>query len=155
MNDIIADTNTAIEVLYRDRSLTDIIVSEELCEEYNKVAQLLELDPLHSTIDSSTDFVIPDEYKQINVEQYILNLVPADSDPLVIARVEEELALFNAKNLYSLLQLMIYIVDAMRKENIVWGIGRGSSVASYCLYLLGVHQIDSIKYELDIHEFLK
>jgi DNA polymerase III alpha subunit len=38
---------------------------------------------------------------------------------------------------------------------VLWGVGRGSSVASYCLYILGVHKVDSIKYELDIHEFLK
>jgi DNA polymerase III alpha subunit len=43
----------------------------------------------------------------------------------------------------------------MRENDIVWGVGRGSSVASYTLYLIGVHKIDSIKYELDINEFLK
>jgi DNA polymerase III alpha subunit len=43
----------------------------------------------------------------------------------------------------------------MRSNNIVWGVGRGSSVASYVLYLLGVHKVDSIKYGLDIREFLK
>ena len=54
-----------------------------------------------------------------------------------------------------LLCYLKYLVDTMREHNIVWGVGRGSSVASYCLYLLGVHKIDSIKYELDIREFLK
>jgi len=34
-------------------------------------------------------------------------------------------------------------------------VGRGSSVASYCLYLLGVHKINSLKFDLDIKEFLK
>jgi DNA polymerase III alpha subunit len=48
-----------------------------------------------------------------------------------------------------------YLVDYMREHNIVWGVGRGSSVASYCLYLIGVHKVDSIKYQLDIKEFLK
>ena len=71
------------------------------------------------------------------------------------ARVEEELALYKARNLYPILQLMIYIVDMMRKNNLVWGVGRGSSVASYVLYLIGIHKIDSIKYNLDIEEFLK
>ena len=35
------------------------------------------------------------------------------------------------------------------------GVGRGSSVASYILYLIGVHRIDSIKYNLDWKEFLR
>ena len=54
-----------------------------------------------------------------------------------------------------LLCYLKYLVDTMREHNIVWGVGRGSSVASYCLYLLGVHKINSIKFELDIKEFLK
>jgi len=43
----------------------------------------------------------------------------------------------------------------LRKNNIVWGVGRGSSVASYVLFLLGVHKIDSMYYELSVDEFLK
>ena len=50
---------------------------------------------------------------------------------------------------------MKYLVDTLRKNNIIWGVGRGSSVASYVLYLLGVHRIDSLYYDLDITEFLK
>jgi DNA polymerase III alpha subunit len=36
----------------------------------------------------------------------------------------------------------------------VWGIGRGSSVSSYVLYVLGVHDVDSYAYDLDIGDFL-
>ena len=43
----------------------------------------------------------------------------------------------------------------MRLNNVVWGLGRGSSTASYILYLLGVHKIDSLYYDLPIEEFLK
>ncbi len=63
--------------------------------------------------------------------------------------------MFEERELIPLLQYLIFIVDHMRDENIVWGVGRGSSVASYCLYLLGVHKVDSIKYDLPIEEFLK
>jgi len=48
-----------------------------------------------------------------------------------------------------------YFVDTMQANNVVWGVGRGSSVASYVLYLIGVHKIDSIKYNLDWQEFLR
>jgi DNA polymerase III alpha subunit len=50
---------------------------------------------------------------------------------------------------------MIYLVDVMRENSVVWGVGRGSSVASYVLYLIGVHKIDSVKYNLDFKEFFK
>ena len=55
----------------------------------------------------------------------------------------------------NLLRYMIYLVDFMRENDIVWGVGRGSSVASYVLYLIGVHKIDSLYYDLDIAEFLR
>lgn len=70
-------------------------------------------------------------------------------------RVSQELELFIQHNMMDLLFYLKYLVDTMRANNIVWGVGRGSSVASYVLYLIGVHRIDSIKYNLDIKEFLK
>jgi DNA polymerase III alpha subunit len=70
-------------------------------------------------------------------------------------RVSQELELFIQHGMLDLLFYLKYLVDTMRENNIVWGVGRGSSVASYCLYLIGIHKIDSIKYELDIKEFLK
>jgi len=70
-------------------------------------------------------------------------------------RVTTELELFIQHGMFDLLFYLKYLVDTMRKHNIVWGVGRGSSVSSYVLYLIGVHKINSIKYNLDIREFLK
>lgn len=70
-------------------------------------------------------------------------------------RVEQELELYIKHGMIDLLHYMKYLVDIFRKNQIVWGVGRGSSVASYVLYLIGIHKIDSLKYNLDIHEFLK
>jgi DNA polymerase III alpha subunit len=71
------------------------------------------------------------------------------------ARVDEELLLFIQHGMFDMLFYLKYLVDTMRQNNVLWGVGRGSSVASYVLYLIGVHRIDSIKYNLDIREFLK
>lgn len=71
------------------------------------------------------------------------------------SRVDTELKLFNQYNMIDLLFYLKYLVDIMRSNNIIWGVGRGSSVASYVLYLIGVHKIDSLKFNLDIREFLK
>jgi DNA polymerase III alpha subunit len=70
-------------------------------------------------------------------------------------RVSEELEAFIQHNMLDLLYVLKYIVDTLRANNVVWGVGRGSSVASYVLYLIGVHRIDSLKYNLDWHEFLR
>lgn len=72
-----------------------------------------------------------------------------------IDRVNQELDLFKKHNMLDLLFYLKYLVDVMKENNIVWGVGRGSSVASFVLYLIGIHKINSIKYNLDIKEFLK
>lgn len=94
---------------------------------------------------------IPDEYKTLDVDEYVVSRAPADR----MDRVVEELLLYDKYGLYDVLRACIYLVDMMRKNNIVWGVGRGSSVSSYVLYVIGIHKIDSVKYELNIEEFLK
>ena len=46
-------------------------------------------------------------------------------------------------------------IDTLREKNVVWGVGRGSSVASFCLFLIGVHKVNPILYKLKINEFLR
>ena len=70
-------------------------------------------------------------------------------------RVDREMDLFEARDLLPVLRLMFMLVDHFRRNGIVWGVGRGSSVASYVLFLIGVHRIDSLYYDLDIEEFLR
>jgi len=153
----IANTDIGIEILYRNRQLHNVAFDSDIVEQYNNSAEELGLNTISTEQISDKGFNIPKHYKDIDVEEYVKGLVQTsgDSAEAVNARVEEELALYKARNLYPVLQLMIYIIDTMRKHDIVWGVGRGSSVASYCLYLIGVHKVDSIKYNLDIREFLK
>jgi DNA polymerase III alpha subunit len=70
-------------------------------------------------------------------------------------RVSQELELYIKHEMLDILYVMKYIVDVLRSNNVIWGVGRGSSVASYVLFLIGVHRIDSIKYEIPINEFFK
>ena len=53
------------------------------------------------------------------------------------------------------LRHLAWIVYHLRKMEIVWGVGRGSSVSSLLLYLIGINRIDPMKFGLDISEFLK
>jgi len=97
------------------------------------------------------DWFMPDEYKNLDIEGFLVEQSPKEN----YNRVVEEIQLFRQHNMIDLLRYLKYLVDTMRDHNIVWGVGRGSSVASYCLYIIGVHRIDSVKYQLDIREFLK
>ena len=67
----------------------------------------------------------------------------------------QELRLFAKHDMNHMIKTMKYVVDTLRANNIVWGVGRGSSVASYVLHIIGVHKIDSVKYNIPIEEFFK
>jgi len=147
------DTDTAIELIYQNRHTELDMFVWDCVDHYNNHAGEMGVPNLPEQVDNNTDFWLPDYYKELDVEQYIRQLCP--DDHISQARVDAELEMFTARNLTDILRLLIHIVTILRKNNVVWGVGRGSSVASYCLYLLGVHRVDSIKYQLDIKEFLK
>jgi DNA polymerase III alpha subunit len=95
---------------------------------------------------------MPAEYLELDIAQHVLGLCTAQEE---LQRVGQELLLYQERDLFNLLRYLKYFVDTMRKNGVVWGLGRGSSVASYILYLLGVHKINSLYYDLPIEEFLK
>lgn len=98
-----------------------------------------------------SDWFMPDKYKTLDIEEWLLDSCPEENHQRLIDELQE----YRARNMLNLLRWLKYFVDTCRKNNIVWGVGRGSSVASYTLYLLEVHKIDSLKYNLDWREFLR
>jgi len=100
---------------------------------------------------NQSDWFIPKDYYPNLVEMLYGMCTTTDQTD----RVSEELEAFIEHDMLDLLFCLKYIVDTLRSNNVVWGVGRGSSVASYVLYLLGVHKIDSLKYNLDWREFLR
>lgn len=97
-------------------------------------------------------WLIPKECQSFDIGNWLLDQCKTSEQT---DRVIEELELFVQYDMIDVLVSIKYLVDFMRTNNIVWGLGRGSSVASYCLFLIGIHKIDSLKFSLDIKEFLK
>jgi DNA polymerase III alpha subunit len=95
---------------------------------------------------------MPDEYQTLDIEQYLLNLITTQQQR---ERVHAELEEFKQRDMLPMLNFLVYMTTELKSNNIMWGVGRGSSVSSYILYLIGVHKIDSIKYDLDYKEFLR
>ena len=95
---------------------------------------------------------MPEEYKQLDIAKHVLDLCKTEEE---LQRVGEELILFQERNLFNLLRYLKYLVDVMRQNRLIWGVGRGSSLASYVLYLMQVHRINSMYYELDPRDFLR
>ncbi len=158
-------TNELCDLLYKNPTLDISLFQVEDSLEYNRsVAELYaELDLLDSyhTINQTIEefdqtlqknWRMPKEYKDLDIAAYVLGLCKEEHE---LQRVGEELILYQERNLFDLLRYLKYLVDTLRQNNIVWGVGRGSSVASYVLFLIGIHKIDSVYYNLDIDEFLK
>lgn len=134
------------------------VEDESIINNYNRWCDIFDIEHKIDTIEEFIDnsyldhWYMPEEYKILDLYEYLLEKLPDDRNH---GRMMEELYAFEERGMIPVLKFLIYLVDVCKKNNIVLGVGRGSSVASYVLYLIGVHKIDSIKYDLDIKEFLK
>jgi DNA polymerase III alpha subunit len=158
----ILENQEVLECLYNGKDISELNIEQVLLDEYNKtVSELRTAKPLKGLVDidiesfdlnNQKDWYMPEKFKTIDVESYVLGLTKTSEE---IDRVKQELELYKKFGSYQVLRFLIYLIDLMRSNNIVWGVGRGSSVSSYILYLIGVHKVNSILYELDINDFLR
>lgn len=150
------------EIVYNIEDVVDLIMKQQTTAgiTVDGTVQLKDTSP-ESDVSLSVDeydmqnqknWHMPNEYKQMDIAQHVIDLCKTTPE---IQRAGQELLMFQERNLFNLLKYLKYLVDTMRENNIIWGVGRGSSVASYVLYLLGVHRIDSMYYDLDPAEFLR
>lgn len=162
-NEIIVDESDLIDLMLKGSMPTKVITTDmQALEQYNHFCNLFMIagidtdTPADSNDKYSYKFVdnwyMPDEYKNYPIYDFCLKQCDTIEKK---QRLSEEFNEFEKRGLLPLLYYMKYLVDTMRENGIVWGVGRGSSVASYVLYLIGVHKIDSIKYDLDYKEFFR
>lgn len=157
--------NEICDLLYLDPELNLCKVDVDDPEDFNRSLKELYYDsqPLtkyRPTLEDIASFdarqqnnwYMPQSYKEMDISKWLLEQCQTDEE---LQRVGKELLMYQDRDLLVLLKFMKYFVDTMREHNVVWGVGRGSSVSSYCLFLIGVHKIDSIYFDLDISEFLK
>lgn len=155
-----------IELIYSGKltSLEKIYTAPTIADQFNKSKHInkdsfKEISTYCSLNISKEEFDTENQKQWFMPRDYCPNLIELlygkCTNETQIKRVTEELELFVQHNMIDLLYYLKFLVDTMREHNILWGVGRGSSVASYILYLIGVHKIDSLKYNLDIKEFLK
>jgi DNA polymerase III alpha subunit len=117
---------------------------------YNELVEQMSMEQFDQR--NQHNWHMPDLYKQLDIAEHVLSLCHS---PEELQRCGQELLLFQERDLFNLLRYLKYLIDTMTEHKIIWGVGRGSSVASYVLYKLGVHKIDSLFYDLDPEEFLR
>lgn len=139
------------------RALVENEIKFDEILELQNTPELVQYNKLDLTVEqfdniNQSNWLMPEQYKSMDIAQYILNQCQGEAE---LQRAGEELLLFQERDMFVLLRYLKYLVDTMRENNIVWGVGRGSSVASFVLFLLGIHRINSLYYDLSIDEFLK
>lgn len=140
-NVLITDEVKFDRVLYIDH------IPELIHHIFNEEMSIEEFDQAHQS-----NYFIPPEYAKFDIAKFVLDQCQSDAE---LQRAGAELLLYQERDMFMLLRYLKYLVDTMRANNIVWGVGRGSSVSSFVLFLIGVHKINSLYYDLPIDEFLK
>ena len=162
---VILTIDDALDALFRGEQIDNWLIND-----YNEVVKFqaaasnfdsdaiiefpekLTVSPLEFHKTNQEAWLMPDYYLSIDLNSILLSRCVTDEEK---NRVTEELVLYKKYGLETLLKFMFYLVDVFQKNNVIWGVGRGSSVSSYILFLIGVHKVDSIRYKLDIKDFLR
>ena len=163
--DCVYDEQSIIEHLYQNPNYDISQIYIENTQQYLAALRELGIDlpmiqgeprnkekPADFDLKMQSKWHMPDSHAQIDVLKYLLDRCQTEAER---DRVSVEYELFQKKNFTKVLQFLIYFVDTLRANNVVWGVGRGSSVASFCLFLIGVHKINPLLYNLDHREFLR
>jgi DNA polymerase III alpha subunit len=147
-----------VELLYQGKSGA-LTVASDMLDNYKAGCQALGQEPVFmikeipdSVEEAITQWNIPQEIAELDLDVYFAQKVSTVEEAV---RVADELALYRERNMEPMLRFMIHLVNVMTEHKIVWGVGRGSSVSSFLLYLAGLHSINSVKYNLDIKEFIR
>ena len=132
----IVNCNDLMELVYQGYDVNKVKVNDDRVEKYNTIIEELALDwpslkkltDLDIAVEDydralQSDWYMPDEYKQMDVEEHIRSLTKTQEEK---TRVEEELVLYRKYNVLNVLRFLVYLIDTMRTNNIVWGVGRGS-----------------------------
>lgn len=164
---VIFNTDGLIDHLMRGNHLTNDMTAapvpgvtrfNKLCKEYDhpddQVGEYVapevsvqEWDAAHQS-----QWFTPEPFASMDMLEHLLMKCSTEQQ---IERVLYEWSLFEERGMIPLLRFLAYAIHHFRENDIVWGVGRGSSVASYAFYLLGVHRVDSLAFDLDVREFLK
>lgn len=148
-----------VEGLFVDELTKDIIRYNRFVPRGQRITVKKGIRPL------KFDWNIPPKFKSMDIERHVLrhcllqevrcNRFTDEQFSARLKRTERELDLYKSLGLYDVLRVLVYVINTLREREVVWGVGRGSSVSSYVLYLIGAHDVDSVEFELDINDFLR
>jgi hypothetical protein len=159
---VICGERALLDLLYSDRSLVGVIAEPSTDVDLHNAADRL-LDTgygsittgdgeMHSAVRWDQRWTTPEPWANTNVEELCLSRCENDAER---DRVQMEMVLFRERDMEPILRHLLYLVDHWRSNGVLWGVGRGSSVSSFVLFLIGINRINPLEFDLDIREFLK
>ena len=159
---VINETTALREMLYNNISISGVYCREPLDQTEWESASIINDDPKLGPIYTNEEqyngipwfqhWVTPYPYNSIDIEDWCYNKCSTEFE---IERVIQEMDEFKSRGMLPILRHLVYVVDTWRSNNIVWGVGRGSSVCSFVLYLIGINRINPLDFNLDISEWMR
>lgn len=159
---VLCNDSAVFELLYSGQNLNSVVAEPSNDIKLHNLADRL-LDTNYGEISTAENqlykdvnwfeyWITPEPFNEIDVETFIKSKC---KNRVELERVEQEFVLFKERNMLPVLRHLLYLVEYWRSQNILWGVGRGSSVSSFVLYLIGINRINPLDYNLEIEEFLK
>jgi len=160
------DPSTLPSYIFQGVKIQDLAITHDGhdLEVFNKYVTKAERISIKTEIDedrlrTAGTWLIPDEYKYLDVREFLISLVnEIVEDDLYderVARLVHEIERFEQAEMFQLIPVIKFVLDRFRENGVIWGVGRGSSCASYIFYLMGLHEVDPVSCEIDLEEFLK
>lgn len=159
---VILRERAAVEALYAGRDITAAYLepSDDVAQHNHTVRmldssldQLLTAEgPRLESQDWYHAWLTPEPYASIDMTEFCVSRCSSEAE---LERACEELLLFAERDMLPVLRHLVWMADDLRERGVFWGVGRGSSVSSFVLYLIGINRINPLRFDLDIREFLK
>lgn len=119
----------------------------------------IDLPPVRWLLDSSIKKLSDAELFEHICYMYKSKVAHKHNDPGYLqastSRLLYEWKLFIQNGLIYLLRALLSAINTMTHNNVCWGPGRGSSTSSYILFIIGLHDVDCVEYDVDVHDFIK
>lgn len=149
-----------IEQLIRSFELQGALDPEiylEAIENTNRLADMIEPFELDRSTKYPHIYKNPEEVFAQKVDEAISShpyAVKRHGDDVVRTRAAEELEVYKSTGAIDFMLLQTYLRDWERENGIFCGPGRGSVSGSLIAYLLGITQMDSLKFDLNFFRFM-
>jgi len=159
---VVCKQDAIIELLYAGHDVSNVLCdnldddvewkhANKICD--TTIQGLTYVDaPIYNDVDWFQYWLTPEPYASIDLKEWSLSKCKTQQE---IDRVLLEVDELQNRNMVPVMRHLIYCVDVWRKHNMFWGVGRGSSVCSFVLYLIGINRINPLEYDLDLKEWLK